>query len=300
MIFMKNISLILITILSFNFSFSQEINGNIIINSESVNQTNNSVFINLENSISNFINNSVWSNENYSELEKINLNILFSIISYSNNNYVVNIEFQASRPVLNSSYSTPVFTFLEKSFQFEYIEYEPIVFNENQFESKLSSLLAFYVNIIIGLDHNSYILNSGNNFYNVSKNILNYTNQNNIPGWNSSYNGGKLNKFWLIESLTSKDSTEFSDFVYNYHVNGLDLMYEDILSAKKNIASSISTLKPLKRRNPNSILVKIIFDSKSDEINDIFSGGSFFDVSSVVSDLNYLSPFFSNKWNSIR
>ena len=238
--------------------------------------------------------------ENYSELEKINLNILFSIISYSNNNYVVNIEFQASRPVLNSSYSTPVFTFLEKNFQFEHIEFEPIIYKDNQFESKLSSLLAFYVNIIIGLDHNSYILNSGNNFYNVSKNILNYTNQNNIPGWNSSYNGGKLNKFWLIESLTSKDSTEFSDFVYNYHVNGLDLMYEDILSAKKNIASSISTLKPLKRRNPNSILVKIIFDSKSDEINDIFSGGSFFDVSSVVSDLNYLSPFFSNKWNSIR
>lgn len=300
MIFMKNISLILITILSFNFSFSQEINGNIIINSESVNQTNNSVFINLENSISNFINNSVWSNENYSELEKINLNILFSIISYSNNNYVVNIEFQASRPVLNSSYSTPVFTFLEKNFQFEHIEFEPIIYKDNQFESKLSSLLAFYVNIIIGLDHNSYILNSGNNFYNVSKNILNYTNQNNIPGWNSSYNGGKLNKFWLIESLTSKDSTEFSDFVYNYHVNGLDLMYEDILSAKKNIASSISNIKPLKRRNPNSILVKIIFDSKSDEINDIFSGGSFFDVSSVVSDLNYLSPFFSNKWNSIR
>ncbi|MDC0593095.1 DUF4835 family protein [Flavobacteriaceae bacterium] len=297
---MKNLSLILITILSFNFSFSQEINGNIIINSESVNQTNNSVFINLENSISNFINNSVWSNENYSELEKINLNILFSIISYSNNNYVVNIEFQASRPVLNSSYSTPVFTFLEKNFQFEHIEFEPIIYKDNQFESKLSSLLAFYTNIIIGLDHNSYILNSGNNFYNVSKNILNYTNQNNIPGWNSSYNGGKLNKFWLIESLTSKDSTEFSDFVYNYHVNGLDLMYEDILSAKKNIASSISTLKPLKRRNPNSILVKIIFDSKSDEINDIFSGGSFFDVSSVVSDLNYLSPFFSNKWNSIR
>ena len=164
MIFMKNISLILITILSFNFSFSQEINGNIIINSESVNQTNNSVFINLENSISNFINNSVWSNENYSELEKINLNILFSIISYSNNNYVVNIEFQASRPVLNSSYSTPVFTFLEKNFQFEHIEFESIIYKDNQFESKLSSLLAFYVNIIIGLDHNSYILNSGNNF----------------------------------------------------------------------------------------------------------------------------------------
>ena len=300
MIFMKRISLVLINILFINFSFSQEINGKIIVNSESVNQTNNSVFLNLQNSISNFINNASWSNDSYSEFEKINLNVLFSIKSYSNNNYVANIEFQASRPVLNSSYSTPIFNFLEKNFQFEYIEYEPIVFNENQFESKLSSLLAFYLNIIIGLDRDSYILNSGNNFYDISKTISNYANQNNISGWNSSHNGGKLNKFWLIEYLTSKDSIEFSEFIYNYHVNGLDLMYSDILTAKKNIASSISSLKPLQKRNPNSILVKIIFDSKSDEIKDIYSGGSFFDVSSIISDLNYLSPFFSNKWNSVR
>ena len=285
MVFMKRISLVLINILFINFSFSQEINGKIIVNSESVNQTNNSVFLNLQNSISNFINNASWSNDNYSEFEKINLNVLFSIKSYSNNNYVANIEFQASRPVLNSSYSTPIFTFLEKNFQFE---------------SKLSSLLAFYLNIIIGLDRDSYILNSGNNFYNISKTISNYANQNNISGWNSSHNGGKLNKFWLIEYLTSKDSIEFSEFFYNYHVNGLDLMYSDILTAKKNIASSISSLKPLQKRNPNSILVKIIFDSKSDEIKDIYSGGSFFDVSSIISDLNYLSPFFSNKWNSVR
>ena len=103
---MKILSLVFINILFFNFSFSQEINSNIIVNSESVNQTNNSVFLNLENSISNFINNASWSNDNYSEFEKINLNVLFSIKSYSNNNYVANIEFQASRPVLNSSYST--------------------------------------------------------------------------------------------------------------------------------------------------------------------------------------------------
>ncbi len=161
-------------------------------------------------------------------------------------------------------------------------------------------MLAFYINIIIGIDHDSFVLNSGNYFYDISKNILNYANQSNISGWNSSHNGGKLNKFWLIEYLTSNDSNEFFNFLFNYHVNGLDLMYSDILSAKTNIATSISSLKSLQRRNPNSILIKILFDSKSDEIKDIYSGGSFFDVSNLVSDLNYLSPFLSNKWNSIR
>jgi|TARA_Y100000385_G_scaffold185295_1_gene191343 hypothetical protein len=297
---MKRTCLILIIFFSTYFSYSQEINAKIIVNSESINQTNSSVFKNLEISLLNFINNSSWSNFNYSEFEKVNLNILFSVTSYSNNSYTANIEFQASRPVFNSSYSTPIFNYVEKNFQFDYVEYEPIIYKDNQFESKISSLLAFYINIIIGIDHDSFVLNSGNYFYDISKNILNYANQSNISGWNSSHNGGKLNKFWLIEYLTSNDSNEFFNFLFNYHVNGLDLMYSDILSAKTNIATSISSLKSLQRRNPNSILIKILFDSKSDEIKDIYSGGSFFDVSNLVSDLNYLSPFLSNKWNSIR
>ena len=297
---MKTFNLVLTIFFSLNFSYTQEINAKIIVNSESINQTNSSVFKNLEISLSNFINNSSWSNVNYSEFEKVDLNVLLSITSYSNNSYVANIEFQASRPVFNSSYSTPIFNYQEKNFQFDYVEYEPIIFKNNQFESKISSLLAFYINIIIGVDHDSFVLNSGNYFYNISKNILNYTNQSNISGWNSSHNGGKLNKFWLIEYLTSNDSNEFSNFLFNYHVNGLDLMHSDILSAKTNIATSISSLKSLKRRYPNSILIKILFDSKSDEIKDIYSGGSFFDVTNLVSDLNYLTPFFSNKWNSIK
>ena len=297
---MKTFNLVLTIFFSLNFSYTQEINAKIIVNSESINQTNSSVFKNLEISLSNFINNSSWSNVNYSEFEKVDLNVLLSITSYSNNSYVANIEFQASRPVFNSSYSTPIFNYQEKNFQFDYVEYEPIIFKNNQFESKISSLLAFYINIIIGVDHDSFVLNSGNYFYDISKNILNYTNQSNISGWNSSHNGGKLNKFWLIEYLTTNDSNEFSNFLFNYHVNGLDLMHSDILSAKTNIATSISSLKSLKRRNPNSILIKILFDSKSDEIKDIYSGGSFFDVTNLVSDLNYLTPFFSNKWNSIK
>ena len=189
---------------------------------------------------------------------------------------------------------------IEKNFQFDYLEFEPIIYRDNQFDSKISSLFAFYINIIVGIDHDSFVIKSVNYFYDISKKILNYANQSNVPGWNSSHNGGKFNKFWLIEYLTSNDSNEFSNFLFNYHVNGLDLMHSDIFSAKKNIANSISSLKSLQQRKPNSILLKILFDSKSDEIKDIFSGGSFFDVTSLVSDLNYLNPFLSNKWNSIR
>ena len=99
---MKTFNLVLTIFFSLNFSYTQEINAKIIVNSESINQTNSSVFKNLEISLSNFINNSSWSNVNYSEFEKVDLNVLLSITSYSNNSYVANIEFQASRPVFNS------------------------------------------------------------------------------------------------------------------------------------------------------------------------------------------------------
>ena len=90
---------------------------------------------------------------------------------------------------------------------------------------------------------------------------------------------------------------EFKDFIYNYHSNGLDLMHSNQIEAKNNIMTYLSYLKPLKRRNPNSILLKILFDAKSDEINEIFLGGPEINTEELVNDLNYLSPFFSNKWN---
>ena len=282
------------------FVYSQQFNTNVVVNFESVNQTNNSVFKNLENSIKLFVESTKWSEDKFDEHELINLNIFFNVTRFSENFFIGNMEFQSDRPVLNSTYSTQLFKYVDKNIQFEYVEFEPIDFNQTQFTSNLSSILAFYVNIILGLDKESYELDSGNYFFNSANNILNLANQNNNLGWDSSFSDGKINRFWLIQNLASDESKEFKEFFYSYHVNGLDLMSENISDAKNNISLSISNLKSIQRRTPNSILLKIIFDSKSDEIKQIFSGGTFYDNSDLINNLNYLSPFFSNKWNSLR
>ena len=69
----------------FQNNFSQEINSNVIVNSNQINQTNKSIFSNFEKSVSSFINSNKWSNNNFSNHEKINLNVLITIVSYSNN-----------------------------------------------------------------------------------------------------------------------------------------------------------------------------------------------------------------------
>jgi hypothetical protein len=295
---MRRFSFLLICLVC-QFSISQQFSSKVIVNSESLNQTNNSVFKNLEQSIIFFVDKNQWSNDNLKDFEKIKLNILITIYKYEDGFFNADFEFQAFRPVLNSTYLTTIFKYVDKNIQFSFNEFDQILFSENQFQSNLSSLLAFYLNIVIGIDKDSYVYNSGEFYFNKSKNILNLANQKNNSGWSSSSSGGVLNKFWLIDNLSSPNSKEFKDFIFNYHSNGLDIMHNNLKEAKNNIITYLSYLKPLKRRSPNSILLKILFDAKSDEINEIFLGGPEINTEELVNNLNYLSPFFSNKWNSL-
>ena len=298
---MMNRILFFVLILFINITYTQEIDSKVIVNSDQINQTNKAIFLNLEKSITTFINSKSWSDNNYLIHEKIDLNILITVLSYSNNKFKANFEFQSLRPVLNSTYQTPLFNFVDKNVEFEYEEFETLFFVENKFQSDLVSLLSYYINIIYGIDSDSFINNSGNIFYSKAQEILNLANQSGFSNtWQSGNSGGRINKFWLVENLNSSNSKEFRDLLYNYHVNGLDLMHKDKLLSKKNISSSIISLERMNRRIPNSILLKIFFETKSDEIKDIFSSGPDLDTVNLYNQLNRMAPFFSNKWNNLR
>mgnify|MGYP003970040859 FL=1 len=298
---MINRILLFVLILFINITYTQEIDSKVIVNSDQINQTNKAIFLNLEKSITTFINSKSWSDNNYLIHEKIDLNILITVLSCSNNKFKANFEFQSLRPVLNSTYQTPLFNFVDKNVEFEYEEFETLFFVENKFQSDLVSLLSYYINIIYGIDSDSFINNSGNIFYSKAQEILNLANQSGFSNtWQSGNSGGRINKFWLIENLNSSNSKEFRDLLYNYHVNGLDLMHKDKLLSKKNISSSIISLERMNRRIPKSILLKIFFETKSDEIKDIFSSGPDLDTVNLYNQLNRMAPFFSNKWNNLR
>ena len=286
---------------SVQINYSQDIDCNVIVNSDQINQTNKSIFSNLEKSITTFINSNSWSENIFLNHEKIDLNLLITVTSYSNNKFSANFEFQSLRPVLNSTYQTPLFNFIDKNVEFKYEEFETLFFVENKFQSDLVSILSYYINIIYGIDKDSFVKNSGTFFYMNAQNILNLANQSGISNtWQSSNSGGRINKFWLIENLNSSNSKEFRDVIYSYHSKGLDLMHDDKLLSKKNIASSIVSLERMNRRIPNSMLIKIFFDTKSDEIRDVFSAGPDIDTGKLFNQLNRMAPFFSNKWTNIR
>ena len=141
--------------------YSQELNAQVIVNSDLVNQTNQQIFKTLERSLNEFINTQVWTNQELLKQEKITCSFVFNLTGYSNDQFEATLQVQSERPVFDSNYDTPIFNFLDRDIVFSYQEFQPIFFNQSSFESNLVSLLSFYAYVIIGLDADTFQINGG-------------------------------------------------------------------------------------------------------------------------------------------
>ena len=293
--------LIFSAILLSNLNFSQELNCKVTVNYSLVNQTESSVFNELEKNINVFLNENKWTNDSYLEFEKINCSFLITIVDYSDSSFRANIEINSFRPVHNSNYNTKNFLFKDNGVNFNYNINQSIIFSETRYESDLSSLLAFYSLIIIGYDKDTFSKNAGINQYNLAKKILDYSSSfSNSQMWSPSHNGGRINKFWLIDNLTSTNYQSIKEVNYNYHLNGLDLLVSDDIKAKTNIIDALLNFEKINRFRPNSLLQQIFFQSKNDEIFNLFlNHQNKMEIEKIKNLLNIIAPFYSNNWSKL-
>ena len=294
---MNKIVLYIFIIFSFT-SFGQELNCNVVVNATQTGDENLQIFKTLENQISDFINNTNWTKNSYTFKQRINCSMVINISNYDNNIFQGTIQIQSSRPIFNSSYESTVYNYIDKDFSFEYQEFQNFIFNTNQFESNLISVLSFHVYIILGIDSDTFELNSGKRHYQQARSILDYSSSTNYLGWNAK--DGRQNRYYLIDNILSPTFKEFSNVLYNYHLNGLDKMYDDTKKSKLNISKSIISLERMNSRRPNSYIMKVFFDSKADEIQDIFSDGPSVEITNLSSTLSKLAPMHSSKWRKIK
>mgnify|MGYP001200625278 FL=1 len=295
---------------SFNFFFfliffvfihkiiSQELNAQVIVNSNLVNQTNQQIFQTLEKSLNEFLNNQSWTNKEFLSNEKITCSFIFTLSSYKNDKFEGTLQVQSQRPVFDSNYDSPVLNFLDKDIEFKYQEFQPLFFNKSSFESNLVSIVSYYSFLIIGLDMDTFKLNGGSFSFDNAQTIVNLARQSGFKGWNPSESD--RNRFWLIESILSNSFNDYRESLYIYHKKGLDFMTNNNFEAKISILESINNLEKVYNVRPDSYLLQIFFDAKSDEIVNIFSGGPKVDLNSTLSVLKKISPFFNSKWKQIK
>jgi len=293
--------LILVIFLNLNI-YAQELNCNVQILTQQIQGTNKQVFQTLEGAIYEFINNTSWTNHSFDVDERIECNMLFNITDQiSDSEFSGTLQIQVRRPVYNSSLNTVLFNYVDNDLDFEYVEYQPMEFSETSHISNITSILAYYVYIILGLDYDSFSYEGGTEFFEKAEKVVNNARNAKEKGWKSIDSQSRKNRYWLINNILLEDFSPAREFIYKYHRLGLDRMYEKINEARAEIAENLTLLQQVYRNKPDPFMhfLQVIYDAKSDEIINIFKESLPEEKRRVFALLNEIDPANTNKYEKI-
>lgn len=291
--------LTLLAILLFSFSATaQELNCSISVISPQVQNTEKRIFETLQNDAREFLNSTRWTNDSYKLEERIECSILITVSErISNDKYRANIQIQSSRPAFNTSYNTTLVNILDQDFTFNYTESQQLQFQENQHISNLTSVLAYYAYLIIGMDYDSFSEKGGEPYYQKALQIVNNAQNEPEKGW-KQFDGSK-NRYWVIENLLNARFEDFRKVLYRYHRLGLDVMQSDQENGRRVIFECLPDLRKIRQDQPNSYLMQIFFTSKADELVNIFSEGMPDTKNKAAQLLMQMDPSNSAKYQKI-
>ena len=238
------------------------------------------IFQTLQTGLTNFLNNRKWGNATYQLNEKIKCSFLINIDQELGDNiYEASITVQASRPVFNTAYESTLVNVIDNDVTFRYVEFQPIEFNENRVQgndpmvANITAALAYYVNIILGLDADSFTPRGGDVFFQKAQNIVNNAPEANyISGWKTF--DGVRNRYRLVENLMDVRFNLIHDAIYSYYRKGLDQFYENEDAARTGVVAALNFLTVVNKDNPNSMVIQFFFQGKSNELVKMFSRAS--------------------------
>lgn len=274
---MRKILILSVALLFFSAGYSQELNAKVTVISGQIKSTvDKKVFQTLQTALANFLNSRKWTQDTYQQQEKIVCNFLLNLTKEVEPNvFGAVLTIQAGRPIYNSSYMSPIVNFQDNDVTFKYIEFQQLDFNENSVSgtdplaANLTAVFAYYVNIILGLDYDSFAPRGGDQYFKKAERIVtNAPDGRNISGWKAF--DGQRNRYWLAENFTNNKYTLLHDVYYTYYRQGMDKMYENENEARPQIVNALNALNTINTDNPNLMGVQFFFLGKSDELAKIF------------------------------
>ncbi|WP_339883622.1 DUF4835 family protein [Polaribacter vadi] len=277
---------------------SQELNCLVNINYQQVSGSNLQVFKTLETALTEFINQTKWTNRVVQTEERVDCAMNIIITSRNDNTFTSSIQIQSTRPVYGSSYQTPVLNLRDSDFTFKYNEFDPLIYNKNSFDSNLISTIVFYVYTILGVDADTFSEYGGQAELEEAQNVMLQAQQSNLASWQNVI--GKQNRFLLIDNLLAPKLKVFRDILYDYHIKGLDNFATNKEFAKQTIEDSVLKVENIFNKTVGNYLIRLFFDAKADEIVNIYADGPRTrNAINLVESLKKISPNNNSKWRNI-
>jgi len=252
---------------------AQELNCIVNINATQIQTTDRVIFREMKTSIEQFMNTRKWTNDSYKNHEKINCSMLITITKMpAVGSFTASVQIQSARPVFNTNYSTLIFNFADRDWEFEYIESLPMEFNDNAYTTNLTSMLAMYAYLIIGIDYDSFSELGGSPYFTKALQVVNNAQQSDRPGWQSL--GSNRSRYWIVENYNNGQMVDIRKALYSYHRLALDTFDQDPDKSREIILRGLKDIKKVRDINPQSILVVSFFDAKGKELANVFSAGN--------------------------
>ena len=282
---------------------AQELRARVSVLSNRVgNNVDKKTFQTLQTALNNFVNNRKWSTDNFGQKEKIDCSFLLNLESTGDANvYKASLTIQSGRPVFNTSYVSPIINYQDNDVTFRYAEFQQLEFNESRVSgtdalaSNLTAVFAYWVNMILGFDYDSFSPRGGNVYFQKAQNIVNNApDGRNILGWKAF--DGTRNRYWLTENLLNSRYNIFHDVIYKYYRTGLDKMYDEEANARTQILNVLNLLNTFNVENANTMILQFFFQSKSDEMIKIFSKASPPDKARALEFLQKLDVSSASKY----
>lgn len=256
-----------------SITLSQELNCRVIIDAQQVQSTERDIFDEMEIAFAQFLNDRKWTNDNFTNEERINCNLIINISSMpSISNFEASVQILSARPVFESSYESILLNFGDRDWTFEYAPSQPLNYNDNAFNNNITSLLAFYAYVIIGLDYDSFESMAGQPYLERAWQVVNNAQQSGFAGWNQF--GSIRNRYWLAENLINQQMEPLRASIYSYHRQGMDLMQTDPDKARTTILEGLKKIQQVNNTRPRAILTISYLDAKTDELANVFSQGN--------------------------
>lgn len=287
--------ILLLSILSIN---AQELNCLVTVNSNQVAGSNQQVFTTLQTSLSEYINQTKWTNRVVKPEERINCAMTIIVSSRDNNSFTATLQVQSTRPVFNSSYASPVLNLKDNDFNFKYTEFDPLIYNKNSFDSNLVSTIVFYVHVILGLDADTFKQFGGEAELKEAQNVMLQAQQSGLPSWQNVV--GKQNRYLLIDNLLSPKLKAYRSLLYDYHRKGFDNLVTAKASAQQNIEDSVLSIESIYNKTVGNYLIRLFFDAKADEIVSVYSEDTRTrNKQRLIQTVRRISPNNNSKWRKI-
>ncbi len=277
---------------------SQEFICQVSVNSPQVEGTEKKVFQTLQTQLYEFINNRKWTNYIYKPEERIECSIMITITDrVSTDQFKAKANIVLQRPVYKTSYNTNLLNLVDKDFDFKYVEYESLDYSDDAFTSNLTSMIAYYVYIMLGVDADSFSKFGGTPYFEKARGVVNAAQNTPEKGW-KAYESLK-NRYWLVENLMNSSYSQFREGIYSYHRTGLDVMSENMDLGRVGINDCLEYVQKVNREKTGLYIIQLFVDAKRDELINIYTQAAPMDKTKAINMLKEIDPANSSRYQAI-